>query len=175
MNCYFPVFYNITGWNFCFIGGGNVAERRIGTLSAYPCRIYIIADSVTDKIKESIDQEKMIWIREKISSKRGKQLPYIFEKIRKKYKKYFQYRRNFSMVFACTDDRNVNRQIYEYCRRKKIPVNVADCKEESDFSFPGLLKQEDLVIAVTGNGNNHSRVREAMDQLREVFYGKKNG
>ena len=77
------------------------------------------------------------------------------------------------MIFACTDNRNVNRQIYEYCRKKKIPVNTADCKGECDFYFPGILCKEEIVIGVTGNGADHAKVKNIMDQLREVFYGEK--
>ena len=175
MSSYFPVFYNITGWNLCFIGGGNIAERRIKTLCKYPCHIYVISETVTDPIKEKIAQGRIIWMKEKIKIKGGeKQLKDILKKIKKQYKRNFQDNAKISMIFSCTNNRKINRQIYEYCRKKKIPVNTADCKEECDFYFPGVLWQEDLVIAVTGNGNNHSRVKAVMDQLREVFYGKKD-
>lgn len=174
MNSYFPVFYNITEWNVCFIGGGKVAERRIETLCRYPCHIYIISGNVTGKIKEKAVQGRVAWIQDKIKEKGGgKQLKYILKQIQKKYKKNFQTNRDFSMIFACTDNRKVNREIYEYCRKKKIPVNIADCKEECDFYFPGILWKEEIVIGAAGNGTDHAKVKNIMDQLREVFYGEK--
>lgn len=173
-NPYFPLFYDITDWNICFFGAGAVAERRIKTLLKYPCRIYIISEKATKHIMEMVHKGMIIWIQENIKETEGKQqIIRIWKEIKeeKQYKyQIFSKEKMFQIVFACTDKRDINQIIYEYCREQKIDVNVADCREQSDFHFPGLIKKEDFVIAVTGNGKNHKKVKYIMDKLRGLFY-----
>ncbi len=171
-NSYFPLFYDITDWNICFFGAGAVAERRIKTLLKYPCKIYIISEKATKVIEEMAQKGTLIWIKEEIKMDKGKQQ--IMEtwqniKRKKQYQKYFLKEKDFQMVFACTNQREINQMIYEYCKLQGIRVNIADCRQQSDFYFPGLLKSEDFVIGVTGNGKNHKKVKQVMDKLRKLF------
>lgn len=169
-NPYFPFFYDITGWNICFFGAGKVAEQRIKTLLTYPCKIYIISKKATKAIKEMAQKGMVIWVQEEIKEIGGKQqISELWKTLREKYQNYFSKETNFQIVFACTDKREINQVVYEYCKEQKIEVNIADCRKQSDFYFPGLLKQEDLVIGVTGNGENHKKVKHSMEMLRKLF------
>ena len=112
------------------------------------------------------------FLKEEIKMEKGKQQ--IMEtwqniKRKKQYQKYFLKEKDFQMVFACTNQREINQMIYEYCKLQGIRVNIADCRQQSDFYFPGLLKSEDFVIGVTGNGKNHKKVKQVMDKLRKLF------
>lgn len=165
-NSYFPIFYDITGWNICFVGAGRVAERRIKTLQMYPCHIFIISEEATKEIQKMAEQGEVVWVVEKI--KEGN-LDKMIHTLKQKYPEYFSEQKNFQMMLACTDSRKVNQMICEYCREEKILVNIADNRHQSEFHFPGIIKKEDIVIGVTGNGENHEKVKKIMDRLREVF------
>lgn len=166
---YFPMFYNITDWNICFVGAGKVAERRIKGLLSYPCHIFIISKEISEYIRKQQEIGNIIWFKEEIGGDGGQTIENVFQKIKKIYADYFLERKEFSVVFSCTNQRNVNQEIYYYCKRKNIPVNTADCKEQSDFYFPGLLEWENIVIGVTGNGEDHKKVKAVMDKLRTMF------
>lgn len=169
-NLYFPVFYNITGWNICFFGAGTVAERRIKTLLKYSCHIFIISKEASEEIRKMEKKGKVVWIAEEIKEEYGKiQIEELLKKIAEQYSQCFSDRKEFSMIFACTNQRSINQEVYEYCRQKAIPVNTADCKEQSDFYFPGLLQWEDVVIGVTGSGKDHKKVKTVMNKLRGIF------
>lgn len=170
-NPYFPLFYDITGWNLCFFGAGKIAERRIKILLEYSCRIYIISKEATKAIQSMAEKGAVVWVREEVKKEEGKQqIEKIWEELEGRYQEYFFKEKGFQIVFACTNDRTINQIIYEYCKRRGIEVNVADCKKQSDFYFPGLLRWEELVIGVVGNGNNHKKVKQVMDKLRKLFY-----
>ena len=60
------------------------------------------------------------------------------------------YRRLFSVeddladadfVIAASSDEVLNAKISDYCRQKKIPVNVVDVKDECSFIFPSMLQE----------------------------------
>jgi siroheme synthase (precorrin-2 oxidase/ferrochelatase) len=117
-----------------------------------------------------IKEKKVIWVQKNIREETAEQqITQIWKILKETYPNCFQKEKRFSMVFACTNRRNINRKIYEYCKQRNIQVNTADRRQESDFYFPGLLEYEDVIIGVTGNGKNHKKVKTVMDKLREVF------
>ena len=71
------------------------------------------------------------------------------------------YRRLFSVeddladadfVIAASSDEVLNAKISDYCRQKKIPVNVVDVKDECSFIFPSMLQEGPVNIAISSGG-----------------------
>lgn len=73
------------------------------------------------------------------------------------------------LVLACTDDRQLNKNIGEHCREHGIPVNVCDAREESTFWFPAIALNEELTMGLVGDGTSHGTVRDAAAALREII------
>ena len=59
-----------------------------------------------------------------------------------------------ALVFAATDNREVNRQIGIAARRRGIWANIADSAEECDFIVPARLRQGIVEIAISTGGRN---------------------
>ena len=57
-------------------------------------------------------------------------------------------------VIAATDDQKTNHEISQICRRKKIPVNAVDQKEDCSFIFPSYVKEGEVVAAFSGGGQS---------------------
>ena len=74
------------------------------------------------------------------------------------------------MVLAATDDPALNHRITEFCRAGNIPVNNASCKEDCDFFFPAILQADGLTIGVSSGGNDHKKVAEICEKLRNIFW-----
>ncbi|MBR1826617.1 MAG: bifunctional precorrin-2 dehydrogenase/sirohydrochlorin ferrochelatase [Clostridia bacterium] len=55
-------------------------------------------------------------------------------------------------VIGATNNREVNRHIYDLCVAGSIPVNCVDDPELCTFIFPSLVKKGDLVIGITTAG-----------------------
>lgn len=133
----------------------------------YPCHIFVIAQKASKEIQKMAAAGTVMWVRRKIDENN---LSEIIQTLKNDYQEYFLEQKDFHMMLACTDNREANQTIYEYCREKKILVNIADSRQQSDFHFPGVIKKEDIVIGVTGNGENHAKVKKMMDRLRDIFF-----
>ena len=60
---------------------------------------------------------------------------------------------SISMVLTAVDDPLASSQIYELCKEKRIPANIADVPPECDFYFGSVHRDGPLQIMVSTNGN----------------------
>src|SRR3989304_7484129 len=115
---YFPMFYRAEGAPVLVIGAGRVAERKIRFLLLRRARITVVAKKFSPAIGRMGEAGAVIAIR---SSFRKNHLE----------KK--------TLVFAATDDPDVNRAVFREAVRRGIPVNVADSPEEGTFILPAAV------------------------------------
>lgn len=148
---YFPMFIDTKGQRVLVIGGGNVARRRVQTLAAFEFEITVIADAVTEEIRRLAESGAVTWIEERWPPTDPNEC------------------RSADIILACTDDRQLNRQIGEFCRERGIPVNVCDAREESGFWFPAIALNDELTMGLVGSGEDHNAVRQAAAVLRQVI------
>ena len=57
-----------------------------------------------------------------------------------------------SLVFAATDNGEVNRQVREESLRLSIPLNAADSPDMCDFIVPSLIRKGPVLIAISTSG-----------------------
>lgn len=139
---YFPMFVPLAGKQVVVFGGGTVAKRRVQTLLQFGCRITVVSP------ENSIGEPPGVrW------TARGYEPGDVC---------------GACLVLAATDCRQTNHAIFEECRKRNIPVNVADCKEECDFYFPAVLHRGPVVIGVTASGADHTAAARTAAQLREM-------
>lgn len=141
---YFPLFVNLENERVVVIGAGDIATRRVDTLLGFGCDIILISPKIDAKLM------MMNHVRT--------------------YKRAYHSGdcEGARIVCAATDDREVNHMIYEECARLKIPVSVADCREECSFYFPAIVTSENVVIGVTASGEDHTQVRRVAENIRNV-------
>ncbi len=56
------------------------------------------------------------------------------------------------LIVAATDDKPVNRQVYDAARQRGIPVNVVDNPALCSFTFPSIVDRSPVVVAVATGG-----------------------
>ncbi len=143
---FFPFFENIKNKEIVIIGGGEIALRRAISLLSLGGKITVVAKEVCEELQKQKD------------------VILILDKYNKKYIK------NAFCVVGATNNREVNKQIGIDCKEANIRVNVADCKEESDFYFPSLFKNQDICGGLISiDGNNHKNAKKYGDYLREIL------
>ena len=59
-----------------------------------------------------------------------------------------------ALVIAATGSREINHRVAEYCRERRIPVNVADAPGECTFFFPAVVKKGDISIGINTGGKS---------------------
>ncbi|MBY0757598.1 MULTISPECIES: precorrin-2 dehydrogenase/sirohydrochlorin ferrochelatase family protein [Sellimonas] len=146
----FPVFIRLDDRQILFFGAGSVAKRRIQVLLSFGAKIQVIAP----KIPGSVEEQFRTWI------KTG-QVHY-----KKKQFEETDLEKSMFMVFAATDKPEVNAMIARLCRKRGIPVNNASDASDCDFFFPSVVRKEDIVIGITGNGEDHRKVREVREMIQ---------
>lgn len=142
---FLPVSLNITNKKVLIIGGGKVAAHKLSTLLKFTTNITILAPDITEQIKND------------------RRLNFI----QKKYEKKDLL--NFHLVYACTNDRQVNVQIKHDANSLNLLVNVADDPELCDFISPAIYKNENLTISVGSNAKDVKRAISLRDRIKERF------
>ena len=73
------------------------------------------------------------------------------------------------LVLACTDDPELNGEIYSVCKCLGIPVNVCSDRRKCDFYFPGIVARDNVVIGVTAGGTDHRKAREVREKIERLL------
>ena len=145
---YFPLFLDLREKDILFVGGGSIASWRIGALEPFAERITIVAPEAEGEILELTEAGEVSWIMREFEA----------EDIEGR-----------DMVFAATDDKELNARIAELCNRKGIPVNVSSDKELCDFYFPGIVRQGETVIGISASGQDHRKARRVRERIQEIL------
>lgn len=74
---------------------------------------------------------------------------------------------NYVCIVAATDDKRLNRRISDLASERKIPVNVVDDMELCTFIFPAIIKEKDLVCAVSSGGKSPVTTQYVKKRIQE--------
>lgn len=124
---FMPVCLNVTDKKILFIGGGKVTFHKLKSVMKYSKNITIISPEISSDILK-LD---LTVIKDNYNS---------------------SYLDNAFIVYACTNNREVNDSIRGDCELRKILVNVCDSPEDCGFISPAIIKEDSLSIAVSSNG-----------------------
>ena len=122
---YFPFFVDVENQNCLVVGGGVVALRKIEKLLPFNPNITVVSPKVH---KEILSIENINIIKRKFD----------FNDLKEK-----------SFVITATDDKVLNKEIYNSCKENNIPVNTVDDKDNCSFIFPALAKNKGVTVAIS--------------------------
>lgn len=140
---YFPFYYDITGKTFLIIGGGRTAREKADRLRRFTQDIIVVAPET------AIEGVRVI---------------------RREYRE-----EDLSLgdyVIAATGIPQVDRRVAADCRRRGIPVNTVDDRENCDFIFPGIVKRGDLIVAVSTSGTSPAYAMQLRKEIEEILPGR---
>lgn len=124
----FPIMLNVRGRRAVVVGGGPVGMRKARSLVEAGAEV-VLVDADPGPEAEAFGGATVV--RE----------PYQLEMLT-----------GATLVFACTDDRALNRRIAADARRLGLLVNVADQLEDCDFFLPAVWRDGEVVVAVGTGG-----------------------
>ncbi len=137
---YLPVSLDITGKKILLVGGGHIAFQKLKVLIKFTQNIVVIAPAILPDIES-----------------------YQVECIEKEYDPSFL--EGYHVVYACTDDTILNKNIRDDARKQNILVNVVDNPYLSDFISPAIAKDGAFTIAVSSGGTNVLKAIKLRDSL----------
>lgn len=126
---YLPINIKIENKKIVIVGGGKVAAHKLMTIVKFidAKQIVVCAESILTEVRElgvvCIEQE---------------------------YSKTLL--KDAFLVYACTNDVQVNQQVCLDARELGALINVADNSSLSDFISPAVYKDEHMSVAVSSQG-----------------------
>ncbi|MBZ4219434.1 MAG: bifunctional precorrin-2 dehydrogenase/sirohydrochlorin ferrochelatase [Chlorobium sp.] len=144
MKSFLPINVRIDDKKILFVGGGKIALHKIHTVEKYTRNISIVAPHIQKELH-----------------KKG------FIESCKEYEKSDL--EGFFLVYACTNNIEVNRRIKNDAADCGIMVNVVDNRELSDFISPAIFKQDEMTIAISSNGQNVKKSVAWRDKIKTIL------
>lgn len=140
---YLPISLNLFKKKVLIVGGGNVALLKSKNLSRFTSDITFLATDFMPEIANS-----------------G------YPTICKAYEKSDL--KGFSLVYACTDNRQLNHQIKDDCSDTGLLVSVCDNPPLSDFVSPATYQKGTITISVGSDGTDVKRSVLIRNRIRQL-------
>lgn len=151
----YPLFLKLNETACVVIGGGTIAGRKVLSLLEAGANVTLISPDVTDDIELLIEQRKIIYRKRLYQSGDTKE---------------------FFLIIAATNSREVNKKVYiESIENNKL-VNCVDDPEFCNFYVPALVKRGNLKIAISTEGKLPmlaGRIRRKLDSFFPENMGDK--
>jgi precorrin-2 dehydrogenase/sirohydrochlorin ferrochelatase len=142
----YPAILLLDGRLAVVIGGGQIAERKVKTLRDAGAKVRLVADTATAKLRRLAEAGELELVERRYE--RGDLAGAV-------------------VAVAATDDEEVNRGVYAEATEAGIPVNVVDNTALCTFIAPSIIRQGDLVVAISTGGAAPAlavRIRERLER-----------
>lgn len=152
---YFPFMIDISDKKCLVVGGGKIALHKVKILLGFGVKLFVVAPSFEEDFKnlEYPDGQVSLWQREFAESDID----------------------GMDFVIAATNEEYVNTHISRLCREKGILINAVDMKEACSFIFPAMLRDEDMLVAISSGGQSPASVSYLKEKLKDAipdYYGE---
>lgn len=144
----YPVNLDIRDQLCLVIGGGNVASRKVETLLSCGAVVHLISPEADKRLESLAGAGLLQWHRRRYTpgDLRGAKL-----------------------VFAATDNREIQEQIVAEANDGGIPVNVATIPDACTFQVPASFRRGDLLITVATGGKSPALAARIRKELETVY------
>jgi uroporphyrin-III C-methyltransferase/precorrin-2 dehydrogenase/sirohydrochlorin ferrochelatase len=141
----FPLFVNLDKLPVLVVGGGDIAERKINLIIKANANVEVLARKFSPNVEQLISKKKLKKIKKSLDiSTLG---------------------RNYSLIIAATDNKQINKKLFNFAKKNNILINVVDQPELCTCTFGSIVERGDLVIAISTGGSAPVFARN----LREKF------
>ena len=149
----YPIILCLAKRKCTVIGGGAVAERKIGDLLAAGACVTVISPMVTDAISQWSASGRLTHVpRPYQSGDMG----------------------DCFLLICATDNKTVNEAAAGEARARGILVNVVDAPELCDFTVPSKICRGDLLLTISTGGHSPALAKKLRIEL-ENTYGPEYG
>lgn len=132
MNPYYPVYLDLRGRPVTVVGGGEVAEEKVGGLLAAGARVKVVAPELSPELLRLRDAGLLAWVPR--SYRRG-DLAGAF------------------LVLAERSNPETHAAIFSEAEQRGIFANVQDDVPYCSFIAPSIVRRGDLTVAISTRGH----------------------
>ncbi|MNO74020.1 Precorrin-2 dehydrogenase [compost metagenome] len=145
---YVPFMLNLRGRRCVTVGGGHVAERKVIPLLDSGADIVVISPELTGTLHQRYEEGRLHWMKRKYQSG---DLNDAF------------------LVFAATNQSEVNDAVVQEANSLNIPVNHTGDGEKGSFITPSVLRRQELIVAVSTSGAGPRASRDLCRNINEHY------
>lgn len=144
----YPILFNVTQRPVLIVGGGAVAARKAAALLKANARVTIISPALHENARALLPRIR--WVEARYSTAHLHDVRPV-------------------LVFAATDQPDVNRQVVADARAANMLVNAVDDAAAGDFSSMYAVEGAPLTIALATGGQSPALLREAAQHIEAAF------
>ena len=148
MDDLFPIFLKLAERPCLVVGGGDVADAKMGGLIRSGAQVRVVAPEATPGIREAARSGRIVWEERNFLPS---DLTGIF------------------LVVAATNSRELHDEIFRACQRAGILCNAVDEPDHCDFYYPAVVRRGALQIAISTAGNSPFLAQRLRRKLEERF------
>ena len=147
---YLPISIDISDQKILIIGGGQSAWKKIRILQRFGANLEVVAENIIDEILAS-----------------G------ITCFRKRYEKSDL--KGYLMLFSCTNNEELDRQIAIDGREAGVLVNIHDKPSLCQFVSPAIYKDGNITVAVSSNAQDVYESIRLRNLIQEFLEKEKEG
>lgn len=149
---YYPLYLDLSGKNVLLVGAGKVGLRKaMSVLEASPKQLDVVDPALSSGIPSCLSDAMVVCHARMFE-------PADLE--------------NKSLVFAATNNREVNASIASLCGEKGILCNVTDSPGKGDFIVPAHFMRDDICVSFCTQGQSPALARKLRREL-EAWFGNR--
>ena len=145
---YYPINLDIQNRHCLVIGGGKVATRKVATLLKCGARVTVVSPEATDRLQ----------FMEMSGSIRLINRPYRTSDLGGMF-----------LVIGATDNKELNRQIYQDAENSGRLCNIADQPDLCNFILPSIVNRGDLILGISTSGKSPAFAKKLRKDLEKIY------
>lgn len=145
---YYPVNLGVQGKECLVVGGGSVGERKVKTLLECGARVTVVTPLATERL-QTLASKGRIDLKT-----RG----YEPSDLKGRF-----------LVIGATDSEEVNEKISKDAAKMGLLCNIADRPAACSFVLPAIVRQGDLLIAISTSNKSPAVARRIRQTLEKEF------
>ncbi len=145
---YYPVNLDVQDRECLVVGGGSVGERKVKTLLECGARLTVVTTHATEHL-QTLASEGLIGLET-----RGYEPSDLDGKF---------------LVIGATDSDEVNEKVSKDAARRGLLCNIADRPQACSFVLPAIVRQGDLLLAISTSNKSPAVARRVRQNLEKEF------
>jgi precorrin-2 dehydrogenase/sirohydrochlorin ferrochelatase len=145
---HFPINLDVRHRKCLVVGGGKVAERKVGSLLSCDAKVRVISPKLTNDLKKLADKGAIEFENRQYKTDDLKEC---------------------FLVISAVDDKTINSRIANDCLERNILVNVVDDPARCGFTIPSVLRRGPLCVTVSTQGKSPLLSRKIRENLEDLF------